>query len=184
MKLLPESPVEFIASSFPPYEKIYAARVTGTLGAVSLACTDRGLLCARFDTPVPRFLELVHDAWNIFPILDEKPFGAALDQFRAYLEGEPVPIRARVHAPGMTPFTRRVHEAIARIPRGETVTYGDLAALIGSPGAARAVGSACGRNRVLIAVPCHRVVAAGGLGGFAGNVELKRRLLANERSRI
>jgi methylated-DNA-[protein]-cysteine S-methyltransferase len=66
---------------------------------------------------------------------------------------------------------------MARIPYGETVTYGELAALAGNPRAARAVGGACGRNPVLIIVPCHRVVASHGLGGFGGGLDLKQRLL-------
>lgn len=81
------------------------------------------------------------------------------------------------HAPE---FTRRVWERILKIPRGETMTYGELACAIGKPGAARAVGSAVASNRVLIVVPCHRVVAKNGLGGYRGGVEWKRRLLKIE----
>ena len=67
------------------------------------------------------------------------------------------------------------------MPYGETLTYGELAGLIGSPDATRAVAQACGRNPVLLAVPCHRVVAADGLGGFTAGVRVKRRLLTLER---
>lgn len=82
-----------------------------------------------------------------------------------------------------TPFQRRVWAALARIPRGETRTYGALAAALGS--AARAVGQACGANPLPVVVPCHRVVGRSGLGGFAGAtrgflVEAKRWLLAHE----
>jgi methylated-DNA-[protein]-cysteine S-methyltransferase len=84
-------------------------------------------------------------------------------------------------APEGTDFEKRVWQAIGDIPYGETATYGEIARVIGSPGAARAVGLAAGRNPVPILIPCHRVVAAGGrLGGFGGGVELKRRLLALE----
>jgi methylated-DNA-[protein]-cysteine S-methyltransferase len=77
------------------------------------------------------------------------------------------------------------HEALAvalrAIPRGEVVTYGELAALAGRPGAARAAGTFCARNRHAPFVPCHRVVAAGGIGGYGSlGVEYKRRLLALE----
>jgi methylated-DNA-[protein]-cysteine S-methyltransferase len=181
MKLLPESPVEFIESSFPWTEPVFAARITGTFGSVSLAGTERGLLSALLDIPFPHFLESVHDTWGVHPVPDDAPFAAVADQFRAYLEGEPVVIHTRVHAARLSPFTRNVHEIIARIPWGETVTYGELALFAGHPGAARAAGAACGRNRVLVAVPCHRVVAANGLGGFSGNLELKRRLLEHEK---
>lgn len=81
-----------------------------------------------------------------------------------------------------TAFERRVREAMLRIPYGATASYGELAAAIGSPGAARAVGTACARNPLPIIVPCHRVVAAGGrIGGFLGGIEMKRWLLDFER---
>jgi len=80
-------------------------------------------------------------------------------------------------------FQRRVLQACRRIPYGRTVSYGELAAAVGSPGAARAVGQALGRNPVPLVVPCHRVVAAdGSLGGFSAGVSLKRKLLLLEGS--
>ena len=85
---------------------------------------------------------------------------------------------------GGTPFQRRVWEELRTIPRGTTVTYAELAARIGRPGAARAVGSAVARNPISIVVPCHRVVGAdGSLTGYAGGVERKRELLALEGAR-
>ena len=67
------------------------------------------------------------------------------------------------------------------VPRGEVVTYGELAALAGRPGAARAAGTFCARNRLAPFVPCHRVVAASGIGGYGSlGVDYKRRLLALE----
>ncbi|HZC30900.1 MAG TPA: methylated-DNA--[protein]-cysteine S-methyltransferase, partial [Gaiellaceae bacterium] len=80
-----------------------------------------------------------------------------------------------------TPFLERCALALREIPRGEVVTYGELAALAGAPGAARAAGSFCARNRLGLFVPCHRVVAAGGLGSYGSHgVEYKRRLLELE----
>jgi methylated-DNA-[protein]-cysteine S-methyltransferase len=80
-----------------------------------------------------------------------------------------------------TPFQHAVADALRQIPRGEVVTYGELAALAGYPGAARAVGSFCAHNRFAFLVPCHRVVGAGGLGGYgATGLAVKRRLLALE----
>ena len=80
-----------------------------------------------------------------------------------------------------TPFQRAVAEALRGVPRGEVVTYGELAALAGYPGAARATGSFCAANRFALFVPCHRVVAAGGIGGYgAAGIAVKRRLLALE----
>jgi O-6-methylguanine DNA methyltransferase len=77
-----------------------------------------------------------------------------------------------------TPFQRSVWAALLAIPYGETHTYGGLAALLGRPRAARAVGRAVGTNRVNILVPCHRVIGRDGtLTGYGGGLERKRALL-------
>jgi methylated-DNA-[protein]-cysteine S-methyltransferase len=82
---------------------------------------------------------------------------------------------------GLPPFDRRVYEAVRRVPAGQTVTYGEVAALVGSPGAARAVGNAMARCPLFPAVPCHRVVrASDGWSGWGGDPAMKRRLLARE----
>ena len=81
------------------------------------------------------------------------------------------------------PFHRRVYEVARTIPPGSTLSYGEIAARLGEPGAARDVGSALGQNPFSIVVPCHRVLAANGkLGGFSahGGVRTKRRLLSIE----
>ena len=80
-----------------------------------------------------------------------------------------------------TPFQEKVWRALLDIPYGETRTYAQIAAGIGSPSAVRAVGAANGANPVAIIVPCHRVVATGGgLGGYGGGLEMKKRLLSLE----
>ncbi|MBI4424914.1 MAG: MGMT family protein [Elusimicrobia bacterium] len=80
------------------------------------------------------------------------------------------------------PFYQRVWRECAKIPKGKTLTYGELARRLGKPGAARAVGRALGANPFAPVVPCHRVVAAAGLGGFTarGGVRAKERLLRKE----
>ena len=80
-----------------------------------------------------------------------------------------------------TPFQRALAETLRAVPRGEIVSYGELAALAGRPGAARASGAFCAANRFSFVVPCHRVVAADGLGGYGpAGLDVKRRLLALE----
>ena len=79
-----------------------------------------------------------------------------------------------------TGFTRRVWERLRKIPWGSAMTYAELAAELGSRGSMRAVGQACGRNRLLLVIPCHRVVAENGVGGFALGVAWKRKLLELE----
>jgi methylated-DNA-[protein]-cysteine S-methyltransferase len=81
------------------------------------------------------------------------------------------------------PFARRVYEVVRTIPAGETLSYGEVAVAVGSPGAARAVGQALGRNPFPVVVPCHRVLAAGGrIGGFTarGGTSIKAAMLAAE----
>lgn len=77
-------------------------------------------------------------------------------------------------------FRSRVWSVIDSIPYGETLTYGEVALEAGAPRAARAVGTACGANPIPLLRPCHRVVAAQGIGGYGGGVELKRALLDRE----
>jgi methylated-DNA-[protein]-cysteine S-methyltransferase len=78
-------------------------------------------------------------------------------------------------------FARAVLEATARIPYGETRTYGEIAAEAGSPRAFRATGNALGSNPIAIVIPCHRVVASGGrIGGYGGGLDRKRLLLGLE----
>jgi methylated-DNA-[protein]-cysteine S-methyltransferase len=80
-----------------------------------------------------------------------------------------------------TPFLERCAHELRAVPRGEVVTYGELAALAGAPGAARAAGTFCARNRLGLFVPCHRVVAANGLGSYGSfGLAYKRRLLELE----
>ena len=81
-----------------------------------------------------------------------------------------------------TPFQRMVLEAISLIPYGQTRSYGEVAIMVGRPGAARAVGQVMKRNPLPIIFPCHRVVAAQGIGGFSGGLALKRYLLKRESS--
>jgi methylated-DNA-[protein]-cysteine S-methyltransferase len=105
-----------------------------------------------------------------------------VDLITAYLAGEDVDLNeVPVDLDYETPFLRACAEALRSIPRGETVTYGELAALAGAPGAARAAGSFCARNRLGLFVPCHRVVGAGGLGSYGSlGLEYKKRLLRLE----
>lgn len=99
-----------------------------------------------------------------------------LQFFEGYLYGEtlsPPPLEWR----GNTPFTHSVLQKLITVPFGTTLTYAQIAHAVGSPQGARAVGGACGRNPFPFFLPCHRVVASGGLGGFSAGLELKKLLL-------
>lgn len=106
-----------------------------------------------------------------------EPFTSAADQLDAYFAGQltrfDVPL-----APRGSEFQRRVWAALQEIPYGRTESYGELAERIGSPGGARAVGLANGKNPIGIIIPCHRVVGAdGSLTGYGGGLDRKKTLL-------
>jgi AraC family transcriptional regulator of adaptative response/methylated-DNA-[protein]-cysteine methyltransferase len=89
----------------------------------------------------------------------------------------------RLFAKG-TPFQIQVWRALMRIPAGAATSYGDLAAELGRPGASRAVGRACGANRIGVLIPCHRVIReTGALGGYQWGLERKQAVLAWESTR-
>jgi methylated-DNA-[protein]-cysteine S-methyltransferase len=108
--------------------------------------------------------------------------GELVERLRAYFEGrldsfDDVDLDLEYD----TPFLERCAHELRAVPRGEVVTYGELAALAGAPGAARAAGSFCARNRLGLFVPCHRVVSASGLGSYGSyGLDYKRRLLELE----
>lgn len=101
---------------------------------------------------------------------------------QAYFAGEPAPLgEVPVDLEYESDFLTACARALRAVPRGEVVTYGELAALAGAPGAARAAGTFCARNQLGLFVPCHRVVAAGGLGSYGSlGLAYKRRLLELE----
>ncbi|MFV0126981.1 methylated-DNA--[protein]-cysteine S-methyltransferase [Streptomyces sp. HMX112] len=114
---------------------------------------------------------------------DPRPFGEVVHQLDAYCAGRLTAFDLPLRLAG-TPFQRRVWELLRTIPYGETRSYGELAGALGAPRASRAVGLANGRNPIGIIVPCHRVVgASGGLTGYGGGLDRKRRLLAFESGR-
>ncbi|WP_320779109.1 methylated-DNA--[protein]-cysteine S-methyltransferase [Streptomyces sp. CRN 30] len=146
-------------------------------GPLTLVAED-GVLCGLYMTD-----QRHRPPEETFGVRDGTPFGAALDQLDAYFAGDLKEFTLDLRLPG-TPFQRRVWDRLRTIPYGETRTYGELAADLGNPAASRAVGLANGRNPVGIVVPCHRVIgASGGLTGYGGGLDRKRRLLDFERGR-
>ncbi|MEV0068204.1 MULTISPECIES: methylated-DNA--[protein]-cysteine S-methyltransferase [unclassified Amycolatopsis] len=110
----------------------------------------------------------------------DEGFGDAIRQLGEYFAGERREFDLEL-APRGSGFERLVWDLLTKIPYGEKRTYGELAAELGDPGAAQAVGNANGWNPISIVVPCHRVVgASGGLTGYAGGVDRKRFLLSLE----
>jgi len=109
----------------------------------------------------------------------------AVARLTRFFAGDDALADVRLDVSWCTPFQLAALEALRRVPRGEVVSYGELAALAGRPGAQRAVGAFCAGNRFALLVPCHRVVAADGIGGYGSTgVDVKRRLLALEGVRL
>ena len=117
------------------------------------------------------------------PAVAERGVGHELaDRFRRWFAGEADDfLDVALDLDGATEFELALTESLRRVPRGEVVTYAELAALAGRPRAQRAAGTFCARNRFSLVVPCHRVVGADGIGSYGSlGVEYKRRLLELE----
>ncbi len=114
-------------------------------------------------------------------VLSEEAFSRLAERLKSYFSGDRVDFSDELDFSMVTDFQTGVYQTSRLIPYGETRSYGWVAEQMNKPGAARAVGQALGRNPLAVIVPCHRVVAGdGGLGGFTGGLETKRRLLNME----
>jgi methylated-DNA-[protein]-cysteine S-methyltransferase len=149
------------------------ATLDSPLGPLGLAASDDGLVAVDLPAGAPARREGAARP-------DHPVHAAAAAQLRAYFAGERVAFDLPLAARG-TPFQELVWAGLRAVPYGETRSYGALAAAIGRPGAARAVGAANGRNPLGIVVPCHRVIGGSGdLVGYGGGLPAKRWLLAHE----
>jgi methylated-DNA-[protein]-cysteine S-methyltransferase len=147
------------------------------IGAIYLTASDkglRGLYWKRQSAPMVEGLDGNGAA--------QKVLRRAARQIGEYLEGKRKAFDLELDFAG-TPFQEAVWKALREIPFGETWSYKQLAARIKNPGAVRAVGSANGKNPICIIIPCHRVIASDGtIGGYAGGVPIKAKLLDLERN--
>lgn len=138
-------------------------------------------------------LRIIEEDGNIIEILpsSEKPLEAntpllklASKEINDYLHGSSQIMAFPIHMEG-TDFQKRVWNGLLDIPYGAKMTYGDLARSIGHPRAARAVGNALNKNRILLRIPCHRIVdGSGGIGGFGCGETMKRQLMGLEGMKI
>ncbi|MGH9028049.1 MAG: methylated-DNA--[protein]-cysteine S-methyltransferase [Acidimicrobiales bacterium] len=146
------------------------------IGVLTLEGNDEAV--TRIDLPgrAPVAGELRNDDLSAAPA----PLAEAAGQLSEYFAGRRTEFDLPLELTG-TPFQRQVWLTLADIPYGETVSYAELATMVGRPKAFRAVGQANGSNPVPIVLPCHRVVASGGgIGGYGGGLDMKRHLLALE----
>ena len=162
---------------------IHYTRVVSPWGTLFLAGSEKGLCCCEFLGGEELARVLAHLQEHHRPVHvkeDGRPLAAAILALERYFSRELSSLDHPVHLKG-TPFQLQVWARLREIPPGQARTYGEIAARLGRPRAARAVGQACGSNPVALFVPCHRVIAAGGkLGGFASGTHVKKALLRHE----
>lgn len=146
------------------------------IGPLLIAGDETGI--RRIGFPEGKHVLKPDPAW----VEDAGAFPEARVQLTAYFAGELTEFDLPL-APETTPFQGRVLTELRKVPYGTTVSYGELARRVGNPKASRAVGMANGRNPIPIVIPCHRVIGANGdLTGFGGGLDIKRKLLALEKS--
>jgi methylated-DNA-[protein]-cysteine S-methyltransferase len=150
--------------------------VPSPVGALTAIASDRGLAAILWENDDPGRVRL-----NVAGAMPAHPVLRAVErQLGEYFAGERRAFALTLDMIG-TEFQKTVWAALLTIPFGQTRSYGDIARQIGHPKAARAVGAANGRNPISIVTPCHRAIgASGALTGFAGGLDIKRRLLALE----
>ncbi len=162
-------------------EKLYVNSIKTSIGSLWLASTEKGLAVVSFGkNGRQHFNSVVEKDFKRFEVVPGNTKNRSAEkQIKAYLAGKLKKFSLKLDMRG-TPFQIKALKKVARIPYGKVATYGAIAAEIGNPGAGRAVGSANARNRLPLVIPCHRVVASGGPGGYGGGLSLKRRLLKME----
>ncbi|GGW68407.1 methylated-DNA--protein-cysteine methyltransferase [Streptomyces lucensis JCM 4490] len=168
-------------------QRVVWAVVGSDIGPLMLAATRGGLVNVVFhatDAVRDRALERLAARFGGEPVEDpDAPLlSEAIRQLRAYFAGRRHSFDLPLDWSLISGFNRQVlRELASGVPYGSVVGYGDLAGQVGQPGGAQAVGAAMGANPLPVVVPCHRVVESdGGIGGFGGGLETKRKLLALE----
>lgn len=161
--------------------EIAYATMLSPIGPLLVAASPRGLYRIAYRTEESSFVAEIGERAGTPPRFAPERLQPALNELREYFAGQRTDFDLPVDLSGVSPFTRQVLLATRQIPCGTVVSYADIARRIGKPAAARAVGNALGRNPLAIVIPCHRVVASdGGIGGYSGGLDIKRRLLALE----
>jgi methylated-DNA-[protein]-cysteine S-methyltransferase len=156
----------------------------GTILAVHMEETqDRRGWSHRYRTTSPekRMRQALEDRFDEVDLERAEPTARPVRMLARYFEGNTGALDRLEVDPGGTPFQAKVWERLRRIPAGDTMTYGEIAASVGHPEGARAAGGAVGSNPIPLVIPCHRVLAADGtLNGFGGGLLRKRWLLRHE----
>jgi methylated-DNA-[protein]-cysteine S-methyltransferase len=155
--------------------------IESPIGPLFVAASTRGLAEISFDVDPEGHLEQLARIAGPAVLRTPRAIDLAHRELDEYFEGRRRTFDLTLDLRALPPFTVSVLEELAAVPYGATTTYGELAARVGRPRAARAVGTVMNRNRIPIVLPCHRVLGStGSLVGYAGGLERKARLLELE----
>jgi methylated-DNA-[protein]-cysteine S-methyltransferase len=151
------------------------------LGSLFLAGTERGLCRIVYDAEPERELDFLARTFGLRVLRSSRPVDEARRQLDEYFEHRRTEFDLALDLRLLAEFNRRVLDELVRVPYGEVVTYGELAARAARPRAARAVGTVMNRNPIPIVLPCHRVIGSTGkLVGYGGGLDRKEALLRLE----
>jgi methylated-DNA-[protein]-cysteine S-methyltransferase len=155
--------------------------IDSPIGPLLVAATERGLASIFFDPDPEHHLERLAKTFGPRVLRSASTVDAVHRQLDEYFAGSRSAFALDVDLRGAAPFAHQVLDELALVPYGHTTTYGTLAAKVGAPRAARAVGTVMNRNPIPIVLPCHRVIGANGsLTGYGGGLDVKERLLRLE----
>jgi len=164
----------------PAQQPVWYSRYESPLGVIFAAAMAGGVAELSIGAGEASFLTKMRAKYGYQIIEMRRPFFELFEKLDAYFDGLPVDFAIPVRLSGSA-FETSVWNALRRVPWGHTVSYAEVALMIGRPKAARAVGNACGQNPLPIIIPCHRVICADGqLGGYTGGIEIKKTLLRIE----
>jgi methylated-DNA-[protein]-cysteine S-methyltransferase len=158
--------------------------IESPVGPLLVAVSNEGLAAISYQSRAEEELEQLARIAGPAVLRSPRSIDEARRELEEYFGGRRRVFDLTLDLRGLAPFTLSVLDELARVPYGETTTYGTLASRVGRPRAARAVGTVMNRNRIPIVLPCHRVVGAGGnLVGYAGGLDRKTALLELEGAR-
>src|SRR5262249_25569701 len=164
-----------------PRPTAYYCAISSPIGRVLVAATEAGLVRVSFRSSEASFVTELRERHAFDVIPSPAKTAGIVHQLRAYFDGERRRFDIQIDFRHVSAFQRRGLLAAAPVPVGQGGSDGEIARRIGRPGGSRAVGQALGHNPVPIVIPCHRVIAAGGmLGGYTGGLEIKKKLLRIE----
>ena len=164
-------------------KNLYINSFASKIGEIKTAATDKGVVLIALPNESKKKFDLkVRDDFFSYDIKYGGVHNRHVEkEILQYLNGKRYKFTVKVVFTG-TEFQKVVLRRVAKIPYGDTKTYGEIAQSVNNPGASRAVGSANAKNKLPIIIPCHRVVASNGLGGYGGGINLKKKLLQLEKA--